>query len=245
MKINEIFYTLQGEGPAIGRPSTFIRTVTCNLHCEWCDTAYTWNWEGTPFKHKRGVKYKIQNELKELSIEEIDRKCYQASKTCKNLIFTGGEPTLQWKSIKEFIEKYPDYKVDIETNGSLPFDPEILNIAIVSPKLPKFGWQDRYNDNILKIKSHPNVYFKFVIETNPKRYSNVSNHEDRGTIGYWKEFVERHKLPKERVYFMPEYYKVNGTTKIAQKRVAELAKEFGVNYSTRLHIDLWGTKRGV
>ena len=45
----EIFHTLQGEGASLGFPAVFLRLSLCNLHCHWCDTPYTWNWEQTPW----------------------------------------------------------------------------------------------------------------------------------------------------------------------------------------------------
>ena len=74
----EIFHTLQGEGASLGKPSVFIRSSLCNLHCQWCDTDYTWNWEGTPWTHERDgeegyQKYRKEEQITELSPEDIAR----------------------------------------------------------------------------------------------------------------------------------------------------------------------------
>ena len=53
LKLSEIFYSIQGEGVSIGRPSVFLRTALCNLKCKWCDTPYTWDWK----------KYDIKKEM--------------------------------------------------------------------------------------------------------------------------------------------------------------------------------------
>ena len=45
MQVNEIFKSIQGEGPNFGKPAIFLRTAQCNLKCTWCDTKYTWDWE--------------------------------------------------------------------------------------------------------------------------------------------------------------------------------------------------------
>ncbi len=44
MQVNEIFKSIQGEGPNFGKPAIFLRTAQCNLKCIWCDTKYTWDW---------------------------------------------------------------------------------------------------------------------------------------------------------------------------------------------------------
>jgi len=112
MKVNEIFYSLQGEGARIGEPSIFIRLANCNLTCNFCDTEF--------------------ESFRELSIEEIYKEI-SAFKT-KWIIWTGGEPSLQLtKEVVEYFRKL-GYKQAIETNGSKKLDYE-LDWICVSPKV--------------------------------------------------------------------------------------------------------------
>ena len=67
----EIFHTLQGEGASLGSPAVFLRLSLCNLHCHWCDTPYTWNWEQTPWIHQDGIKFSKTDEIVELSPAEV------------------------------------------------------------------------------------------------------------------------------------------------------------------------------
>ena len=75
MKINEIFYSLQGEGKWTGLPNVFIRTSGCNLRCSFCDTKYAY-YDG-----------------KEMSIKEILNQIVKYN--CQYICLTGGEPLLQ------------------------------------------------------------------------------------------------------------------------------------------------------
>lgn len=111
MKINEIFYSLQGEGYFTGTPSVFIRFSGCNLQCPFCDTV-----------HKDGV---------EMSIEEITAEAqrYPAS----HVVITGGEPSLfltdELVTALHMAGKY----ITVETNGTHPLPKEVDWITL-SPK---------------------------------------------------------------------------------------------------------------
>ena len=116
--INEIFYSIQGEGLNTGMPAWFIRFAGCNLKCSWCDTDYS-------------VKIKT-------SETDILSCMWAIQDQCKNVILTGGEPSLQdLKPLLLKLKKY-GYYVAIETNGTnslLEYRREgLLHWVTVSPK---------------------------------------------------------------------------------------------------------------
>lgn len=103
MKINEIFYSLQGEGKDIGQPCIFIRTTGCNLRCSYCDTTYAYT------KGEDMDIIEILNTIKKYN--------------CKNVCITGGEP-LHQTQILSLIETLVDndYEISLETNGSFSIE---------------------------------------------------------------------------------------------------------------------------
>lgn len=109
-KINEIFYSLQGEGFHVGTPAVFVRFSGCNLECEFCDT-----------RHEEGVM---------MSDEEILEQVCQYP--CKTVILTGGEPGL-WvdEDLVAALHKAGKY-VCIETNGTCVL-PESIDWVTCSP----------------------------------------------------------------------------------------------------------------
>lgn len=115
MKVNEIFYSIQGEGHYAGTPAVFVRLQGCNLKCKFCDT-----------NHSSG---------KEMSnvmiLQEVQK--YPA----KVVIITGGEPLLQdIEPLVDTLQKHR-YKVNIETNGTIPMTDSLafkLNWITCSPK---------------------------------------------------------------------------------------------------------------
>lgn len=111
LTVNEIFYSLQGEGGRSGEASIFIRLTKCNLTCDFCDTDFA--------------------DGKELSVEEI----YEAISLypCKWIIWTGGEPTIQLKDEHLIFFRNHRYKQAIETNGTRKVSALIDYIAC-SPK---------------------------------------------------------------------------------------------------------------
>lgn len=112
MRINEIFYSIQGEGAFTGTPAIFIRFSGCNLKCDFCDT--------------------LHQSYKEMSVKEIiqEMKKYPA----KHIVLTGGEPTMQVTD--EFLAqiKKHGYFIQIETNGTNFIESEDVDWVTCSPK---------------------------------------------------------------------------------------------------------------
>jgi organic radical activating enzyme len=123
--VQEVFYTLQGEGPFSGQPSVFVRLAGCNLKCYWCDTDF----ESSTWKP---------------SLEELLARVNEIRpEHCRLIVLTGGEPFRQ--NIKPLIESFlaQNLSIQIETNGTLWVDvPEHPNLYIVcSPKTPALNAQ--------------------------------------------------------------------------------------------------------
>lgn len=152
MKINEIFYSIQGEGKWTGFPNIFIRTTGCNLRCSYCDTKYAYT-EGT-----------------EKTINEITKEIKRYN--CKKICITGGEP-LQQKEIIELINHLINckYNIIVETNGSLKIDSLIdkkkliISLDIKTPSSEMHKKMFLQNINILRKKDQ----LKFIIK-NRKDY---------------------------------------------------------------------------
>ena len=94
----EIFHTLQGEGAGIGAPAVFVRLSLCNLHCVWCDTDHTWNFEGTPWKHEKDAlpgyaKHRKEDVIIEMGVDEVAEAVRGFG--CRRVVLTGGEPLLR------------------------------------------------------------------------------------------------------------------------------------------------------
>ena len=111
MKVNEIFYSLQGEGYHSGTPAVFVRFSGCNLRCPFCDT-----------QHEEGI------EMSEAEIVEAV-KTYPASL----VVVTGGEPAMQLtEGLVDALHAAGKY-VSVETNGTLPL-PKNVDWITLSPK---------------------------------------------------------------------------------------------------------------
>lgn len=115
MRVNEIFYSLQGEGHFTGTAATFIRFSGCNLTCDFCDTAH--------------------QSFESLTEEEILRQV--VLNPSRHVVITGGEPTLQLtRSLVERLHEAGKF-VQIETNGSIPLRDgldELIDWITLSPK---------------------------------------------------------------------------------------------------------------
>lgn len=112
MRINEIFYSLQGEGRWTGTPAIFIRLSGCNLKCNFCDT-----------KHQEYKEYTTDEILQEIA----------SYAPCKHIVITGGEPGLQLTEAFVKILQHHGYYVAVETNGTYPL-PLNIHWITCSPK---------------------------------------------------------------------------------------------------------------
>jgi organic radical activating enzyme len=112
LRVNEIFYSIQGEGARAGEPSIFIRLAGCDLACSFCDTEF-----------ESGKEISLVDLLNEI-----------APLPCKWIVWTGGEPMLQ--ITYEIVEYFhaAGYKQAIESNGNHPI-PETIDWRVVSPKV--------------------------------------------------------------------------------------------------------------
>ena len=119
----EIFASVQGEGPSMGTPCTFIRLSRCNLACVWCDTAYTWHFTDDDRPHRDGETFDRKANQVTLEIADVAERILAIGQS--RLIITGGEPLLQAGPLAELLELLPDMTVEVETNGTTTAPPRL------------------------------------------------------------------------------------------------------------------------
>lgn len=233
--VADVFYTIQGEGPHCGRPAIFIRFSGCNLRCQWgknrCDTPYT-SWQA----ERNWVTFKALTD----QIQAL-----REANGCSYLVLTGGEPTLQRLTpLCEHLKK-EGFTIAIETNGTLKLPEDEIDFAICSPKLsdsvpPNEPERSMHEASRLKAKDYikslvdrgaKNVFLKFVVGTET-------------SIDEIESFVMETGMPKDNVYLMPEGL-TQGEILDNQVKVSEWAKTLGYQFTTRLHILLWGNTRAT
>jgi 7-cyano-7-deazaguanosine (preQ0) biosynthesis protein QueE len=227
LPVSEIFFSIQGEGVNIGKPSIFIRLYFCNLSCVWCDSKYTWENQD---KAKEGIDYFL------MDIQEILN--YISKFDCNRVVITGGEPLLHQENLKNLLKelKNKGFYIEIETNGSIKPKEEIIKLVDlfnVSPKLSnsKVDYKLRIRNEVLKVFSEiNNSIFKFVI----------CNIKDLDEVD---KLVKKLNINKEKVYLMPE-----GTDEKTIKErslwLIDESKKRNYNFTTRLHILMFGNQRG-
>lgn len=144
LKINEIFYSIQGESTKAGLPTVFVRTSGCHLRCTYCDTTYAYH------------------DGQQVSLENVIQKI--KSFLCPHVCLTGGEPLLQ-KEVYPLMKTLCDqgYQLSLETSGDIycgDVDPRVLKIIDV--KTPDSGEPKAFNEKNITL-ANVNTEFKFVI----------------------------------------------------------------------------------
>lgn len=207
LRVNEIFYSIQGEGPWSGKPVVFIRLAGCNLRCTWCDTQYT----------KGGIK----------TISEIVAKARNLSERwTPSVVITGGEPFVQ--NIKPLVDFLLEacIEVQIETNGTLAIpDFPYEHVTIVcSPKAGKIQ-----ND----IQRHCYNY-KYVIANKEIGFLTglpIAPTQDGGRRGppLPEEFND------EEIWIMPRDGDTPEEQRANERLAVDVCKGHGYRLSMRLH----------
>ena len=244
----EIFYTLQGEGESVGRPALFVRTSECNLQCVWCDTPNTWNWDTLPENpHKDNRQFSRETEQTAMPVTELVDRILEFD--TNRLVLTGGEPMMQQAQLAEMLfllkEIKPDTIAEVETNGTiLP-----RNYTVEGRETGMAGLVDQWNISP-KLSSALNTPAKALKENVLKMYSALDTSRFKFVIGSDRDMseavalVNTVQIPREKVWMMPQ----GRTPSELQARLghlAEFCKSEGFNLTDRLHIEMWGDKKGV
>jgi 7-cyano-7-deazaguanosine (preQ0) biosynthesis protein QueE len=224
--VSEVFGpTWQGEGPSLGRRAGFVRLGRCNLACTFCDTPYTWRWTD----HDPAV------ELRTAAVDDIVTELLLMDVPL--VVVTGGEPLLQQSHLPPLLRPLRDrgIEIEIETAGTLTPTDELLALVTrfnVSPKLANSGndLDRRLKPDVLRaLESTGRATFKFVA---------VDPHD----LDEIQGIVDDHGLSD--VWVMPEGTDADTIVRRSRELI-EPVLERGWNLTTRLHVLLWGDRRGV
>ncbi|KTR85079.1 pyrroloquinoline quinone biosynthesis protein PqqE [Novosphingobium barchaimii] len=231
----EIFTSLQGEGLSLGRPSTFVRLSRCNLACQWCDTAYTWRFEGDNRPHRDALAFdRTQNQVA-LSEEDVAARITALSPD--RLVVTGGEPLLQGPALARLLALLPGMHVEIETNGTVAPHPALDGLVHqynVSPKLAHSGNPADLAlmpERLQAWATDPRAVFKFVI---------AQAADMAQVLGLQRDYA----IPADRVFLMAEG-RTPAELAARNRWLAQLCLDHGLRFTDRLHIHLYGDTRGT
>jgi len=229
MRVSELFYSLQGEGKLIGVPSVFVRASGCNLRCVWCDTPYA-SWE--PEGDQQSVA---------AIVDAI------AKHPTAHVVLTGGEPMIM-PDIVELCDALAErnYHITMETAATV-YKPVKIHLASLSPKLSnstphtrqdgKFAVmheQQRLNVPVIQqfIDASEDFQLKFVV-ARPQDMNEI--HALLAQLHHWR--------PAD-VQLMPEGTDVT-TLHSRTAWIDSVCKQTGFRYTPRLHVELYGNRRGT
>lgn len=231
----EIFVSLQGEGRSAGLPCTFVRLSRCNLACTWCDTAYTWRFEGDNRPHRDELAF--ARKANQIVLDEADVAARIMALGGNRLVITGGEPLLQGAALARMVALLEGHDIEIETNGTVAPHPALAPAVSQYNVSPKLSHSGNLPDNALipeRLRDwakEPKAHFKFVVTTP----------ED---VDEALELIETHGIDRARVQLMPEGT-FSETLRAREAWLAPLCLEHGLGMSDRLHIHLYGDSRGT
>jgi 7-carboxy-7-deazaguanine synthase len=223
LKIAEIFYSIQGEGSLVGVPSVFVRSSGCNLRCSWCDTPYTsWNPEGDDWPLER-------------VLAAVD--AYAA----RHVVVTGGEPMIA----REIVDLTRQLRqrgrhITIETAGTV-FAPVECDLMSISPKLanstPEGEWAERHE----RLRIQPETLRRLMTAYEYQLKFVIAQPDDMAEA---LELLRALDADAGKVILMPEGVDA-GVLRDRGVWLAEVCKREGFRFSPRLHVELYGNRRGT
>jgi len=229
--VNEIHTCLQGEGTNLGKPSVLVRLQICNLRCSWCDTSYTHTYKSDSFNR--------------YTVDELSDLIFQ--KDIPHVIFTGGEPTLQNLGLlsRTLLQKSSKFSFEVESNGTQIPHKSIKDFLYSDYALMQWNISPKFENANQKLvndamefwarlsENHSLVFFKFVIR---------KRHKIRD-LQKILEIITKFKISHSRILLMAE-----GTTQKSQlsnEWLHDICLEHGFRLTPRLHVLIFGAKRGV
>lgn len=227
LQVNEIYGpTVQGEGPSTGQRCAFLRLSGCNLTCKWCDTPYTWDWTGL-----NGEAFDKGKETRLMSVDDVWERL-QALRI-DLVVISGGEPMMQQEALQPLVESLTAQgkRVEIETNGTIV--PKILPTRFnVSPKLAHSGVVRKKAIKPAALSAYVGLgVFKFVCQT-------LADLDEVELI------TADANIPDRDIWVMPEG-RDPVTLQSHTDTLADAVIRRGWNLTPRLHVMIWGSRRGV
>ncbi|MFF2806341.1 radical SAM protein [Streptomyces sp. NPDC058000] len=209
-----------------------MRLGGCNLSCRWCDTPYTWDWTGMG---NSGVAYDPRQELRPMAWTDVLRTLLDFEVPL--IVVSGGEPLSQQRRLLPLLRELraAGRKVEIETNGTVVPRDDLVALGVrfnVSPKLSHSGDPESRRIVPAALRAFaavPDTAFKFVCR-NKSDLDEVASLVDRyGTRPVW--IMPEGQVPTE----VGRHLSALGDDVVAR----------GWNLTTRLHVAVWGDRRGV
>jgi 7-carboxy-7-deazaguanine synthase len=216
VRVSEIFASVQGEGATVGTPSAFVRLQGCSIGCTWCDTKYAW----APGGGREVTLDALLAQVRDIGLE--------------NVVVTGGEP-LEHSGFPAVVKglKAAGHRVEVETAGTL-----------IPPDVPVDQW------NVSLKLSHSGVPTERRLCARP-----IAAFRD---LGGWFKFVVATERDVDEILAIQAAYRLASASvllmPLGMRReeqearmplVIEWCRRYGFRFSPRIHILVWGPKRGV
>jgi organic radical activating enzyme len=216
LRVSEVFTSIQGEGPSVGTPSVFVRLQGCSVGCAWCDTKYSWD-------AARGEA---------LTLDTVLAAVEQAVAT--NVVVTGGEP-FEHPAFVPLVQAVAGLgrRVEVETAGiasppDVPVDQWNVSLKLAHSGVPS---ERRLVPEAIERFRDLGAWFKFVVG-------------DARDLDEVLAIQARHGLASARILLMPLGMR-RDEQRALMPRVIGWCTEHGFRFSPRLHILVWGPRRGV